>query len=73
MAERPVALPPVIQKGAGIMTIDHQCEGYARECVRLAGLAKDQELRDQLIDMAREWIAAAVRERPEPAASHSEA
>jgi hypothetical protein len=48
------------------MAIDHVCEGYARECVRLAGLAKDQQLRDQLLDMAREWMAAAMWEQPEP-------
>ena len=55
------------------LTTNHQCEGYARECVRLAGLAKDQELRDRLIDMARERMAAALRERPTPVAYHSEA
>jgi hypothetical protein len=27
------------------MATDEECVGYARECVRLAGLATDQELR----------------------------
>jgi hypothetical protein len=48
------------------MAIDNECEGYARECVRLAGLAKDQQLRDQLLNMAREWMAAAMRQQPKP-------
>ena len=48
------------------MTIDHACEGYARECVRLAGLANDQQLRDQLLDMAREWMAVAMHETKTP-------
>jgi hypothetical protein len=48
------------------MTIDNECEGYARDCVRLAGLVKDQHLRDQLLDTAREWIAVAMREQPKP-------
>jgi hypothetical protein len=47
------------------MAFDNECEGYARECVRLAGLAKDQQLRDQLLEMARAWKAA-MREQPKP-------
>ncbi|HEY1361967.1 MAG TPA: PAS domain-containing protein [Xanthobacteraceae bacterium] len=35
-------------------------EGYARECVRLAGLADSQELREKLLAMAREWMSAAM-------------
>jgi hypothetical protein len=49
-----------------VMAIDNECEGYARECVRLAGLAKDQHLRDQFLDMAREWMSEAMHERPKP-------
>jgi hypothetical protein len=48
------------------MTIDNVYEGYARECVRLAGLANDQKLRDQLLDMAREWMAVAMHETTTP-------
>jgi hypothetical protein len=42
---------------------DEECVDYARECARLAGLTADQEIRDQLLNMAREWMAAAMHER----------
>ena len=45
------------------MATDEECVGYARECVRLAGLATDQELREQLLQMARNWMAEAMHER----------
>jgi hypothetical protein len=35
---------------------------YARDCVRLAQLTEDQEIREQLMKMAREWMAAAMGE-----------
>jgi phosphopantothenoylcysteine synthetase/decarboxylase len=38
---------------------------HARECVRLAGLTDDQEVRDQLIALARDWIVAARKEEEE--------
>ena len=44
------------------MATDEECVGYARECVRLAGLATDQELREQLLQMARNWMAEAMHE-----------
>jgi hypothetical protein len=49
-------------------TTDDECVGYARECVRLAGLTDNPELREQLLNMAREWMATAMHERktPEP-------
>ncbi len=37
-------------------------EDYARECVRLAGRAQTPELRDQLIELARVWMDAAITE-----------
>jgi hypothetical protein len=37
-----------------------ELEDYARECVRLAGLADSQELREKLLAMAREWMSAAM-------------
>jgi hypothetical protein len=43
------------------MTTDKECMEYARECARLAGLA-DQQIRDQLLNMAREWMSAAMHE-----------
>jgi hypothetical protein len=45
------------------MATDEECVGYARECVRLAGLCTDQEVRDQLLQMARNWMAEAMHER----------
>jgi hypothetical protein len=42
------------------MTTYKECMEYARECVRLAGLTDDQ--RDQLLNMAREWMGAAMHE-----------
>jgi hypothetical protein len=45
------------------MATDEECVGYARECVRLAGLATDYELQEQLLQMARNWMAEAMHER----------
>ena len=44
------------------MRTDEECVEYARDCVRLAGLTEDQEIRDQLLNMAREWMGAAMSE-----------
>ena len=41
---------------------DQECVDYARECERLAEMAKDQEIRKYLLDLAREWMALAMRE-----------
>jgi hypothetical protein len=45
------------------MVTDEECVDYAREWVRLAGLTADEEIRGQLLSMAREWMAAAMHER----------
>jgi hypothetical protein len=34
----------------------------ARECVRLAGLTDEPEIRDHLFALSREWMAAAMQE-----------
>ena len=47
------------------MTIDEKRMAHARECVRLAGLTDDQEVRDQLIALARDWIVAARKQEEE--------
>jgi hypothetical protein len=44
------------------MPTDTECVDYARECVRLAGLTKDPQLREQLLNLAREWMADAMQE-----------
>ena len=36
---------------------------YVREYVRLAGLTDDRNVRDQLVALARDWMAAALRKR----------
>jgi hypothetical protein len=46
------------------MVTDSECVDYARECVRLAGLTTDPQIRDQLLKMARHWMAAAMHEVP---------
>ena len=37
---------------------------HASECVRLAGLTDDLTVRDQLLDLAQDWLSAPQRERP---------
>jgi hypothetical protein len=37
------------------------CLANADECVRLAGLTDDLTVRDQLLDLAQEWLLAAQR------------
>ena len=44
------------------MATDNECLDYARECVRLAGIANDPELRQHLIQLAREWMVLAAKE-----------
>jgi hypothetical protein len=45
---------------------DQEMESYARECVRLAQLTDDSNIREQLLQMAREWMAAAMHEEELP-------
>ena len=49
------------------MTKDSDCVGYARDCVRLATLTADEQIREQLMQMAREWMAVAMQEEKVPA------
>jgi hypothetical protein len=51
-----------------IMASNKECVDHARECVRLAGLAQDPELRERLLNIAREWMATAMHERLMPEA-----
>jgi hypothetical protein len=44
------------------MVSDEKCMCYVREYVRLAGLTDNRNVRDQLVDLARKWLAAALRE-----------
>jgi hypothetical protein len=45
------------------MAADRECVDYAHECMRLAGLTDEPEIRDQLCALARQWMAAAMHER----------
>ena len=51
------------------MTTDQECVNYARECVRLAELTQDLQLRDHLLKIARDWMATAMHE--DDARAHS--
>jgi hypothetical protein len=37
---------------------EDDCVSYACECVRLAGLTDDEVIREELLKLARYWIAA---------------
>ena len=37
-----------------------KCMSHVDECVRLAGLTDDLIVRDQLLDVAQEWMLAAL-------------
>jgi hypothetical protein len=41
-------------------------DDYARECVRLAEQVDSQELRDKLLQQAREWMQAMMAEEDAP-------
>ena len=64
----PIFLLPVTQgqKKGGRMSIsipDKKLDDYARDCVvRLANRVDDWKLRERLLQMAREWKAAAMDE-----------
>ena len=45
------------------MASEKECTSHAAECVRLAGLTDDLTVRDQLLDLAQEWMLAAQRAR----------
>ena len=49
------------------MITDDECVGYARECARLAALTTNNQIREQLMQLAREWMAFAMHEKKVPA------
>jgi hypothetical protein len=62
------ALSDVRRRKPPEQTMDHgyafkKCMSYADECVRLAGLTDDLIVRNQLLDLAQEWMLAAWRAR----------
>jgi len=54
---------PPEQLWSTAMPSDKECTSHADECVRLAGLTDDLIVRDQLLDLAQEWMLAAQRAR----------
>jgi hypothetical protein len=47
------------------MTLDKEMEGYARDCVRFAYLTTNPDMRESLLQLAREWMDAAAHEEKE--------
>jgi hypothetical protein len=54
---------PPEQLWSTAMPSDKKCTSHSDECVRLAGLTDDLIVRDQLLDLAQEWMLAAQRAR----------
>ena len=50
------------------MAIDECMEGYARDCIRLAGMTSDAEIRAALLKMAGQWTEAASSSKQRQAA-----
>jgi hypothetical protein len=48
------------------MATANECMDYARDCVRLAELTKDSELRNHLLNLGRQWMAMAMDEDKAP-------
>jgi hypothetical protein len=42
------------------MSSDLEMEDFARECVDLANLTSDPQMRERFFQMAREWMAIAM-------------
>jgi hypothetical protein len=45
------------------MASEKECMDHATECVRLASLTDDIAVRDQLVELAEDWISMAQQER----------
>ena len=52
---------------------DSICHNSARECIRLARMSDDPELRYELFEMARQWMALAMEEEHRPEGTAAEA
>jgi hypothetical protein len=49
-------------KRSAIMATYRNCVDYARECVRLAEQTEDPDMREWLLQKARDWMASAMHE-----------
>jgi hypothetical protein len=45
------------------MVVDKELEGYAQDCIRLAGMTDDPAIREPLLKMARQWMEIARAEQ----------
>jgi hypothetical protein len=54
---------PTWIEGSAVMTSDREMEDFARECVQLANLTADPQMREPLFQMAREWMVVAMHEQ----------
>ena len=45
------------------MVGDKELEGYAQDCIRLAGMTDDPAIREPLLKMARDWMEVARAEQ----------
>ena len=45
------------------MATDKECVDYARECVRLADMTNDPQMRQQLLQLADDWMAIAKNKK----------
>ena len=60
VAER-LALPPVVPtQESAVSDSRRDCLAYASECVRLAGLAHDLQIREELLNLADDWMAKGI-------------
>ena len=58
---RDVALPPVVPtQESAVSDSRRDCLAYASECVRLAGLAHDLQIREELLNLADDWMAKGI-------------
>jgi hypothetical protein len=47
------------------MSAEKECIGHARDFLKLTRMTNNEELRDQLVQMACEWLVEAMHARPE--------
>jgi hypothetical protein len=60
VAERPVALPPVLRAERAMAASPKDFREFAQECLRWAGETKSERHRQVLLEMARTWLEAAL-------------
>jgi hypothetical protein len=66
VAERPIALPPVLRAERAMAASPKEFREFAQECLRWAGDTKSERHRQVLLEMARTWIQAALELEASP-------